>query len=216
MSGLRDVCFKIKHTLFTDLNKIAKTSFNKPHKRLWEKGNWLNTLLYSVVYCTLLDLSSTYIAFGRTLTFVFRNNQQLTGSLWAISTTSTCILILLWPSLNESIIEGRKGGSENRTEKLKNPQWRIEIYLYSEKQQSTWSSKTAVPQTHPKLRENTSPETLTPPPPYYLTHKEVFPGDSHMTVTVMLWRLVSQCSRRKVNSFTHKGITKGCERGKRP
>ena len=70
MSGLRGVCFKIKHTLFTDLNRIGKASFNKPHKRLWEKGNWLNTLLYSVLYCTLLDLSSTYIAFGRRLTFV--------------------------------------------------------------------------------------------------------------------------------------------------
>ena len=48
VSELRVVCFQIKHTLFTDLNKISKTSINKPHKRLWEKGNTtlLNTVLY--------------------------------------------------------------------------------------------------------------------------------------------------------------------------
>ena len=40
-------------------------------------------------------------------------------------------------------------------------------------------------------------------------------GHEGTTVPEPLFYHYSRCSRRKVNSFTHKGITKGCERGKK-
>lgn len=59
VSELRVVCFQIKHTLFTDLNKISKTSINKPHKRLWEKGKHYSTQ-YCTVHCSIYQLRTLH------------------------------------------------------------------------------------------------------------------------------------------------------------
>ena len=106
---------------------------------------------YTTVLSTVLYIARSikYVHCIRQKTDIrYQNNQQLTGSLWGISTTSTCILIFLWPSLNESIIEGRKGGSENRKTAQRNIKIRNDASKFTFIQKNSSPPDLVKPQYH--------------------------------------------------------------------